>query len=234
KTVLLDEDGETVPGARVGSDRGEVFVPYYEPRLFPIVIRKNVSGEDGLFGSSDCEVIRPQQQGINKLESRIMEKLLLGGVFPIVPENFRETLDNSIFRRMFRASAANAKIFSRLDLQADITGDAKQSERLYDQAKRILGISDSFQGMTDTTAQSGKAKEIQIAQAAGRLCGKKQMKRAAYAEMDKILFSYYLAYADEVRTTGENEAFDRFDFVVCDGDGNCRYCDDFLFDEVDE
>jgi hypothetical protein len=84
-------------------------------------------------------------------------------------------------------------------LQVDVSRDIAQAERLYDQAKRILGITDSFQGQADSTAQSGKAKQIQVQQAAGRLDSKRQMKNAAYSEIDKIIFRYYLAYADEPR-----------------------------------
>ena len=62
-------------------------VPYYVPKQFPIVIRKNTLGGDGLFGGSDCERIRPEQQAINKVESRILQKLLRSGVTPIMPED---------------------------------------------------------------------------------------------------------------------------------------------------
>ena len=51
-------------------------LPFYRPKRLPIVIRKNTSQEDSLLGQSDCEFIRPQQQAINKIESRILMKLL--------------------------------------------------------------------------------------------------------------------------------------------------------------
>ena len=35
-------------------------VPYYVPRSFPVVIRKNTSSDGKLFGQSDCEYIRPE------------------------------------------------------------------------------------------------------------------------------------------------------------------------------
>ncbi len=46
---------------------------------------------------------------------------------------------------------------------------------------------------------TGKAKQLQIQQAAGRLDSKRQMKNAAYAEIDRIIVQDYLAYADEPR-----------------------------------
>jgi hypothetical protein len=148
-------------------------LPFYRPKRLPVVIRKNTSAEDSLFGQSDCEFIRPQQQAINKIESRIMEKLMGAGVYPIVPDDCTVDLDNSIFKKVFRASANNFNHFGRVDLQVDISRDLAQSERLYDQAKRILGISDSFQGQHDSSAQSGIAKQLQIQQSSGRLASKR-------------------------------------------------------------
>lgn len=212
-------------------------LPFYTPKRLPIVIRKNTSSEDTLFGQSDVEFIRPQQQAINKIESRIMEKLMGAGVYPIVPDDCTVDLDNSIFKKVFHSTAANYSRFGRVDLQVDISRDIAQSERVYDQAKRILGISDSFQGQYDSSAQSGVAKQMQIQQAAGRLDSKRQMKNAAYAEMDRIIFEYYLAYADEPRPATyrdaegrwQNITFNRYDFIERDEAGDYYYNDEYLF-----
>ena len=212
-------------------------IPFYTPSILPVVIRKNTSEEDSLFGQSDCEFIRPQQQAINKIESRILEKLMGSGVFPIVPEDFKQELDNTIFRRVFKASPDNYNQFGRVDLQVDISRDIAESDRLYDQAKRILGITDSYQGQYDGSAQSGKAKQLQIQQAAGRLDSKRQMKNAAYSEIDQIIFQYYIAYADEPRPATykdafgrlQNYIFNRYDFVERDEVGEYYYNDEYLF-----
>jgi hypothetical protein len=212
-------------------------LPFYAPSKFPIVIRKNTSEEDNLLGQSDCEFIRPQQQAINKLESRIAEKLMGSGVYPIVPDSFTGEIDNSIFKKVFRAKHDNFQLFGRVDLQVDISRDIQQAERLYDQAKRILGITDSYQGQYDASAQSGKAKQIQVQQAAGRLDSKRQMKNAAYAEIDQIIFQYYLAYADEPRPATyrdaqgnlQNRIFNRYDFIERDEAGKWYYNDQYLF-----
>ncbi len=212
-------------------------IPFYTPSILPVVIRKNASQEDSLFGQSDCEFIRPQQQAINKIESRILKKLMRSGVYAIVPETFNEELDNSIYEKVFHAKPNEAGLFNRLDLQVDVGRDAAQAERIYDHAKRTLGISDSFQGQYDGSAQSGKAKQLQIQQAAGRLDSKRQMKNAAYAEIDQIIFQYYLAYADEPRPATYRDAhgnmqncmFNRYDFVRRDEAGEYYYDDQYLF-----
>ena len=150
-----------------------------------------------------------------------------GGVFPIVPEGVNVEIDNSIFKKVFRANQANQALFGRIDLQVDISRDIAQADRLYDHAKRILGITDSFQGQYDSSAQSGVAKQILVNQAAGRLDSKRQMKNAAYAEIDQIIFQYYLAYADEPRPATYKDAqgrmqnvyFNRYDFIRRDEAG---------------
>jgi hypothetical protein len=70
----------------------ETRLPWYAPTVFPIVIRKNTSEEGNLFGQSDCEFIRPQQQAINKVESRIMMKLMNASVTPVLPEDASVTV----------------------------------------------------------------------------------------------------------------------------------------------
>ena len=213
-------------------------LPYYKPSLLPIVIRKNTSAESSLFGQSDCEVIRPQQQAINKIESRVMEKLLGGGVFPILPDDAHIEVNNSVWKTALRSTPENYGRFGKLDLVADISRDLAMADRIYDQAKRILGISDSFQGQYDGSAQSGIAKQLQIQQSAGRLASKRQLKNAAYADMDKIMFEFMLAYADEPRyasyidETGrlQNSTFNRYDFIERDPyDGTYYYNAEYLF-----
>ena len=141
-------------------------LPYYTPSKFPIIIRKNTSQEDSLFGQSDCEFIRPQQQAINKIESRILEKLMSAGVYPTAPEDYIGQFDNGLYKNVIKVGQGNYKLFGRIDLQVDLTQDISQSKRLYQQSKRIMGITDSYQGQADSTAQSGKAKQIQVNQSA--------------------------------------------------------------------
>jgi hypothetical protein len=212
-------------------------LPYYTPTKFPIVIRKNTSQEDSLFGQSDCEFIRPQQQAINKLESRILEKSMKAGVYPTAPEDDAGQFDNGLYERVIKVTQANYKLYGRVDLQVDLSQDTAQAERQYQNAKRILGITDSYQGQADSTAQSGKAKQIQVNQSAGRLDSKRRMKNATYAEIDEIIFQYYLAYADEPRTVSyvdaqgrlQNATFNRYDFIERDENGDYYYNTNYLF-----
>lgn len=216
----------------------ETRLPWYAPTVFPIVIRKNTSEEDSLFGQSDCEFIRPQQQAINKVESRIMMKLMRSSVTPVIPEDATISINNTVFGQVIKMKPGeSASQYGVVDTTPNIAQDIAEAERLYDHAKRILGISDSYQGQYDASAQSGKAKQMQIQQAAGRLDSKRQMKNAAYAEIDKIIFQLYLAYADEPRQYSyrdafgrwQNVIFNRYDFLKQDESGKWYYDDNFMF-----
>ncbi len=222
---------------RVASLFGQI--PYYLPESFPIILRKNTASQQNLLGQSDCLIIRPQQQQVNKIESRIQQKLMRSGITPMMPEDARITLNNSVFGQVLKLrDGERADHYGTLDTTPNISQDVIQAERLYQQAKRIIGITDTFQGESDVYAQSGVAKQLQIAQAAGRLESKRRMKLAAYAELDRMIFSLYLAYADEPRAITFHDGFGRahsgsfcrHDFLAYDGqNGGFYYDDDFLF-----
>ena len=215
-------------------------IPYYVPRLFPIAIRKNTSAEKQLFGQSDCDYIRPEQQAINKIESRILQKLLRAGITPIVPEDASISLNNSVFGQVIKMKPGeSAAQYGKVDTTPNISQDIAEAERLYDHAKRVIGISDAFQGVdTGVYAESGYAKQLRINQASGRLESKKKMKHAAYARIDRIIFALYLAFADEPRRLSYKDAygriheteFSRYDFIELDvKSGKYFYDDAYLF-----
>ena len=214
-------------------------IPYYTPRLFPIVIRKNTSSERSLFGQSDCDYIRPEQQAINKIESRILKKLLRAGVTPIVPEDATISLNNSVFGQVIRMKPGESIAqYGTVDTTPNISQDIIEAERLYDHAKRVIGISDAYQGIDAATNESGVARQLRISQASGRLESKKKMKHTAYAELDRIIFSLYLAFADEPRSLSYKDAygrvhsaeFNRYDFIEYDiRSGRYYYDDEYLF-----
>ena len=218
-------------------------IPYYVPKLFPIVIRKNTSAENQLFGQSDCDYVRPEQQAINKVESRILKKLLRAGITPIVPEDASISLNNSVFGQVIKMKPGeSAAQYGKVDTTPDISQDIAEAERLYDHAKRVIGISDAFQGVdTGSYAESGYAKQLRINQASGRLESKKKMKHTAYARIDRIIFALYLAFADEPKRLSYKDAygriheseFSRYDFIEYDAKRDRYFYDDAYLFSVD-
>lgn len=218
------------------------FVPYYTPKSFPIVVRKNPSPDAGIIGQSDCDFIRPEQQAINKLESRILQKLLRAQITPIVPEDTTISLNNSIFGQVIKMKPGeSASQYGKVDTTPDISQDIVEAERLYEHSKRILGISDALQGLESGTNESGYARQLKISQATGRLESKRKLKHTAYAELDRLIFEQYLAFADEPRTLIYKDAygrihnaeFNRYDFIEFDKEAREFYYDDGYLFSVD-
>ena len=225
ETVLL-KSGESID------------VGYYVPTCFPIVVRKNTISDMTLYGGSDCERIRPQQQAINKVESRILQKLLRSGVTPIMPEGTSVTLSNAIFGQIIKSRPGESiNSYGKIDTTPDISQDILEADRLYDQAKRVLGISDALQGLDAETSESGYARQLKISRASSRLETKKRMKNLAYCKLYEIIFKHYLAFADEPRRFAFRDTygkihfseFNRYDFIEQDKSGNYYYDDSYLF-----
>ena len=230
--VNLDFESVNMP------DGQTVEIPYYLPRSFPIVIRRNTLGDMTLLGGSDCERIRPQQQAINKVESRILQKLLRSGVTPVMPEGTAITLNNTVFGQLIKTRPGESmSSYGTIDTTPDISQDIEEADRLYDQAKRVLGISDALQGTDATSAESGYARQLKISRASSRLETKKRMKHLAYCRIYELIFKHYLAFADEPRRFAYQDTFgrmhftefNRYDFIESDKQGNFYYDDSYLF-----
>ena len=216
----------------------ETSVPYYIPKEFPIVVRKNTISDMTLLGGSDCERIRPQQQAINKVESRILQKLLRAGVTPIMPEGTAITLSNAVFGQIIKTRPGESiDNYGQIDTTPDISQDIAEADRLYDQAKRVLGITDALQGTDATSAESGYARQLKIARSSSRLETKKRMKHLAYCRIYELIFKHYLAFADEPRRFAYRDTFgrmhftefNRYDFIEKDKNGDYYYDDSYLF-----
>ena len=220
------------------TDTDKISVRYYTPRKFPIVVRKNVSGTPSLYGISDCEMLRYHQQAINKIESRILQKLLRSGITPVMPEESSVTLNNAIFGQVIKMRPGESiDQYGKIDTTPDISSDMKEADRLYDQAKRLMGISDALVGVDSVKSESGYAKQLKILQSNGRLHSKRQLKYQAYSDLYRMIFEHFLAFADETRPLSYMDAFghvmdsdfSKYSFIERYADGGEGYYDGYLF-----
>ena len=242
----LAEDGQPRIKEAVMYRTEQNKIPYYVPKSLPFVVRRNVSAEGNLFGQSDCDTLREIQQAVNKIESRIQQKLLRAGITPVLPEDASVAMNNRIFGDVIKLRPGeSASDYGVIDNTPDISQDIAEAERLYQQAKRLVGITDAYVGQASGASESGEAVKTRANLSAGRLASKRLMKNAAYAQLDRIIFELYLAYADEMRPVGvfdeltgepEEAHFNRYDFVELNPfDDAPYYDDDYLFstDEAD-
>lgn len=235
--------GNEIPGAEPGLDESgqpvmtPTLVPFYKPDLFPIILQRSVSVYGKLLGNSDVDVIRDQQNTVNRMEQKIIDRLIKAGTRITLPDRADLRTDPVDGERWYIANAADKAMIGLYDFSGDLQYELMYLANVYEEARQILGITDSFQGRADTTATSGKAKEFSAAQAAGRLESKRTMKNAAYAAIFETIFKFALAYSDEPRPVSykdfkgeaQYEEFNRYDFLEQDEDGQWYWNDQFLF-----
>lgn len=225
--------GETAfPYNEPTSAETEYWVPYYRPNLYPVVLQRNVTAWGTFLGESDCDKIRDQQNTVNHLSRKIITRLMKMGTRIAMPDNASLRMDAQDQELWYLPQADLAQV-KQYDFTGDLEWPYAYLNHVYEESRRILGITDSFQGRTDTTATSGKAKEFSAAQAAGRIESKRIMKKAAWAEIFERLFRNKLAYCEERRKMhGKNEMdseWNSWQFLEVDDAGELWWNDQFRF-----
>ena len=212
-------------------------IPFYKPDIFPVILQKNVSVYGKFLGDSDIDKIADQQNTTNRIEAKIIDKLLKSGSYITLPDDASIKVDADDMKIIRPGNAASKALIDVYDLQGNVEQDLVYLSQIYEEARQVIGITDSFQGRTDRTATSGKAKEFAAAQSAGRLESKRVMKDAAYAALFEAMFKFKLAYTDEPRPVVSEdihgnpkyETFNRYDFLEKDDAGDWCWNDRFLF-----
>lgn len=211
-------------------------IPYFRPAVYPIIIRKNVSKPGKFWGGSDADAIEDQQNGANKIGSKIQTKVLSSGSFVTKPTgtNFVSDKDTTVLEV---DSPKTMQMIHTFSTQSSINDDMALRSELYEEARQIIGVTDSMQGRRDPTATSAVAKQFAAQQAMGRMESKRVMKQALFQDLFERIFLWMLAYSEEprvVRSTndsGDREylEFNRYDFLYQDESGEWRWNTDFLF-----
>ena len=235
--------GKQIPGATMGFDEEgkpvakPTLIPFYKPDVYPVVLQRSVSVFGQLLGNSDVDAIADQQNTIKRLERKIIDRLLKAGSKVTLPNKPGFRVDGPDREVWYLDKPADKNMIDMMEFKGDLQYELSYLNIVYEEARQILGITDSFQGRRDPTATSGKAKEYAASLAAGRLESKRVMKNAAYAEIFEIMFKFALAYSDEPRPVFYKNAqgnteyaeFNRYDFLEQDEDGNYYWNDKFLF-----
>lgn len=228
---------EEAPAPEAESYEEEIEIPYYKPDIFPAVLRRNVTAHGKFLGESDCDKIADQQNTINRLEQKTIDRLMKAGSKITLPDSTHLRVDPQDNGIWYVGNAADASLIAVRDFQADITPNMAMLTQAYEESRRLIGMTDSYQGRTDPTAQSGKAKEFAAAQSAGRLESKRVLKKAAYARIFERMFKNQLAYCEEKRPlryrddqgNQEYEEWNSYAFLRMDDAGELYWNDQFLF-----
>lgn len=229
-------DGSIIPGADPVS--GEpTRVPWYKPDIYPVILQKSISVYGQLLGESDIDKVRDQQNTINRLEKSIIDQLLAAGSYITLPPDPSIRVDTGVAKVIRLKNVTDKGYIGVYDLKCDVEQPLAYLEYVYQEARDIIGITDSYQGRRDTTAESGVAKKFAASQAAGRMQSKRVMKNACWSRIFEAMFKYELAYADEPRPivgvdaagNHRDEQWNRWDFLEQDEAGQWYWNDRFLF-----
>ena len=212
-------------------------LPYYNPHIYPVVVRKNVSKSGCFLGGSDVDALEDVQNALNKISTKLNEKVLGGGSFTTTKRGMGHFVTDGDNKVLEVEGPADLECVKTYNTQVDVSQDLALRQQLYEEGRQTIGVTDSMQGRRDPTATSRVAKEFSAQQAAGRLESKRVMKQAVFADLFELLFKFMLAFADEARPVlaynehGQKvyETFDRHDFLYRDAAGQWHYNTDFLF-----
>ena len=212
-------------------------IPFYRIRQLPFVPRPAISSIHSIYGISEVKMILEEQDGVNKILTKAMDKALKSGTILTKPEKVKlGDKDDTIKVVSVRTSEEAAMIQARM-AASDVSQDIVMANLLYEDGRNTSGVTNSFQGRTDNTATSGKARQYAIAQTAGRIESLRVMKAAAFAGLYELVFKYLLAFSDESRKfvkilpNGEQQEliWNKYMFLDRDNYGNIYYRDDFSF-----
>lgn len=211
-------------------------IPYFMPTRYPVIIRKNVPKSFSFEGQSDVDILRDQQDSIKKVGTKLEEKVVKAASILLIPDTIKQALTSESYQ-IFKGNPAELGQINVKDLTVQIGNDLQYIQEQRQVAQQMLGITNSYQGLQDVTAQSGRAKQVQVQQAAGRMQSKLFNKVTAFKQLFERMFEFKLAFYDELRPFLSKDAngayaygdFDKYKFLMRDSAGELYYCTDFLF-----
>ena len=233
---VMRHDGVQIGGLIDGITATEV--PYYKPVTYPIIIQKNVSVYGQLPGESDVDKISTQQNTINRMEQKIIDRLVKAGTRITLPEETYMAVDPDDASIWRITDASQKQLIDVYEFDGNLQYEMAYLANVYEEARQIIGITDSFQGRKDSTATSKVSKEFAAQQSAGRLESKRILKQAAWSKIFEAIFKLKLAYSDEPRPVQSKdingnivyEQFNRYDFLEWDDETQTWYYNDcFIF-----
>lgn len=235
ETTTIGPDGQPIPTTE------KIKVPYYVFNEFPVVIHKNITYLNKFLGLSDVNMIKDQQNDASIYMAKIRDKLLKGGSVMTKSATTQFDATDEELKIVDFENPAEAQMFGVHNLQGDVSHDINLLDTNYMIARQTIGITDSFQGRSDRTATSGKAKGIAVEQTKGRLESKAKLKDFAFSKLFEKMFKFILSFTDESvpyvkeNTDGSKEYrwFDKKFFIEQDPTTNKYYYDDMFTFSVD-
>lgn len=212
-------------------------IPFYRLRQLPFVPRPAVSRMDSIYGMSEVKMILEEQDATNKLLTKGLDKGLKSGTVITKPDKTRIGDMDQTIKVVGVRTTEEAQMVQAKQLVSDVSQDLVLANLYYESARSASGVTESFQGKSDSSAVSGKAKMYAAAQSAGRIQSLREMKAAAFAGVYELVLKYLLAFTNEpiqftrVLPNGDvsEVEWNKYMFLAKGPYGEYYYRDDFQF-----
>lgn len=232
-----DEDEKDHYSSRVFLSAGTT-IPFYQIRQLPFIPRPAISSMNSIYGMSEVGVVLEEQDAINKVLTKAVDKTLKSGFVLTKPEKIKLNDKDETIKIVGVRTAEEAAMIQGKQVVADTSQDLVTAATLYENGKSASGVTESYQGAKDSTASSGKAKQFAAAMTAGRIESLRVMKTAAFAGLYELVLKFLLAFSDEPRKfvrvlpdgSAKEECWNKYMFLDKDKYGNIFYRDDYTFD----
>lgn len=232
-----DENEKDHYESRVFLSRGTE-IPFYQVRQLPFVPRPAISSINSIYGMSEVQVVLDEQDAINKVLTKAVDKTLKSGSILTKPERMKISDTDETFKVLGVRTAEEAAMIQSKQVLADTSQDIMMASIIYENGKAASGVTESYQGAKDSSATSGKAKQYAAAMTAGRIESLRVMKTAAFAGLYELVLKFLLAFSDEPRKfvrilpdgSSKEECWNKYMFLDKDKYGEIYYRDDYKFD----
>lgn len=214
-------------------------IPSYRLRQLPFVPVICIKDVESIFGLSLASLLLDNQDMNNKLLNKIADKVLKSGIILSKPDNRKLADNDDTIKVMDVKTVDEASMIHSFDVNPNISSDIALYQMSYQNMKNISGVQDSYTGKQDTTAESGKAKQVATLQTIGRLEPLRKLVDTGYAGIYELMFKFYLAFSDKKRKfirvlpdgSEVDAEWDKYMFLDKDDETNeLFYRDDFKFE----
>jgi len=212
-------------------------LPHYILHQLPFIPRRNVKITNSIYGISEVELNLETQELVNQFLNKASRKSAASKTYVTKLKNTNISHDDD---EMVVISVEDEKECGAIQVKqitSDISEELAMAQLLYNHSKSTSGITDTDQGKQDTSARSGKAKQLQMMASNQRKQGPGVMRNASYAGLYELLFKYLLAFSDEKRSfvsllpdgSEREECWNKYMFLAKDDNGEYYYRDDFAW-----
>lgn len=212
-------------------------IPFYLVRQLPFVPYRRVNVPNSMYGISEIELQFEDQDLINKMLNKVGAKVGKSRTYVTKLKDTNIVDKNDEISYVEVESPQEGQSIQVKQVMSDINQEIAGAQILYDIAKSTVGVTNTDQGKEDSTARSGKAKQIQMAASAQRNQSPSALRNLAFSGVYELIFKYMLAYSDEQRSfvallpdgTPREEIWSKYMFLAQDKNGDYYYRDDFAW-----